>query len=130
MELNHAMIYSTDVSRAVAFYRDRLGLTLLEEYRAGGRVVYARLRCPNGSSSTIALHQVDPGETLHTGGIRLYFEVPELDRVCRELQQAGVVFSKLPADMPWGWRHAYLDDPDGHEVSLYWAGDLRLRSSV
>jgi hypothetical protein len=25
--------------------------------------------------------------------------------------------------MPWGWRHAYLNDPDGHEISLYWAGE-------
>jgi hypothetical protein len=27
----------------------------------------------------------------------------------------------LPEVMPWGWKHAYLDDPDGHEVSLDWA---------
>jgi hypothetical protein len=29
--------------------------------------------------------------------------------------------------MPWGWKHAYLDDPDGHELSLYWAGKKRLQ---
>jgi len=29
--------------------------------------------------------------------------------------------------MPWGWKHAYLDDPDGHEVSVYTAGAKRLR---
>jgi hypothetical protein len=28
-----------------------------------------------------------------------------------------------------GWKHAYLDDPDGHEVSLYWAGAKRLKKS-
>jgi hypothetical protein len=32
--------------------------------------------------------------------------------------------------MPWGWTHAYLNDPDGHEVSLYWAGVKRLRKSA
>jgi hypothetical protein len=31
--------------------------------------------------------------------------------------------------MPWGWRHAYLDDPDGHEVSLYWAGRKRFQKT-
>jgi hypothetical protein len=31
--------------------------------------------------------------------------------------------------MPWGWKHAYLDDPDGHEVSLYWAGAKRLKKA-
>jgi len=32
--------------------------------------------------------------------------------------------------MPWGWRHAYLNDPDGHEISLYWAGENRMRKTV
>jgi hypothetical protein len=31
----------------------------------------------------------------------------------------------LPQDMPWGWRHAYLKDPDGHPLSLYRAGASR-----
>jgi len=36
----------------------------------------------------------------------------------------------MPKRMPWGWDHAYLDDPDGHEVSLYWAGTKRLRKTA
>jgi hypothetical protein len=32
--------------------------------------------------------------------------------------------------MPWGWKHAYLDDPDGHEVSLYWAGAKRFKKTA
>jgi len=27
--------------------------------------------------------------------------------------------------MPWGSKHAYLNDPDGHEVSLSFAGAKR-----
>ncbi|MFN0165911.1 MAG: VOC family protein [Bryobacteraceae bacterium] len=61
--------------------------------------------------------------------MRLYFEVPGLDRFCRKLEAAGVTFSKPPAMMPWGWKHAYLDDPDGHEISLYWAGSKRLKKT-
>jgi hypothetical protein len=37
--------------------------------------------------------------------------------------------AQLPKAMPWGWTHAYLNDPDGHEVSLYSAGAKRLRGS-
>src|SRR5579884_3150514 len=127
LDLNHAMIYSEDVSRALEFYRDVLGLTVLEEFRAGARLVYARLKLPSGPS-TIALHQLAPGDTLHTGGIRLYFEVPDLEDTCNALQAAGVVFSQTPTLMPWGWTHAYLNDPDGHELSLYRAGSKRLES--
>ena len=32
--------------------------------------------------------------------------------------------------MPWGWRHAYLNDPDGHEISLYWAGENRMQKTI
>jgi uncharacterized glyoxalase superfamily protein PhnB len=67
-----------------------------------------------------------PGEDLATGGVRLYFEIPDLDAAVERLVAEGVQFTKLPAVMPWGWKHAYLDDPDGHEVSLYWAGEMRL----
>ncbi|MFN0165910.1 MAG: VOC family protein [Bryobacteraceae bacterium] len=51
LDLNHAMIYSRDVTRALGFYRDILGLTLLEEFRAGDRLVYARLKLPAGTAT-------------------------------------------------------------------------------
>ena len=128
LDMNHAMVYSQDVDRALIFYRDRLGFELLETYLHAGRPVYARLRVP-GSNSTIALHLAAPGQPLHAGGIRLYFETRSLTSFCKKLEAAGVVFTKPPALMPWGWRHAYLDDPDGHEVSLYWAGAKRLKKA-
>ena len=31
--------------------------------------------------------------------------------------------------MPCGLKHAYVDDLDGHKVSLYWAGAKRLEKS-
>jgi hypothetical protein len=31
--------------------------------------------------------------------------------------------------MPWGWKHAYLSDPDGHELSLYRAGAKRFQKT-
>jgi uncharacterized glyoxalase superfamily protein PhnB len=48
--------------------------------------------------------------------VRRYFEVRELDDFCRKLQQKGFYITQLPRMMPWGWRHAYLNDPDGHEI--------------
>lgn len=113
LTFNHAMIYSRDVPAALHFYADLLGLKVLEEFKT-----------PN---TTIALHAVAPGEELRTGGVRLYFEIKDLDKFCKRLEAAGVKFSEQPKTMPWGWRHAYCNDPDGHEVSLYWAGAKRLR---
>jgi len=129
LSFNHAMVYSQDVGQALAFYRDLLGFKVVEEMDYGGRTVYARLRAGRGDG-TLALHMVEPGKTLPPeDGIRLYFEVKDLEKFCGRLQAAGVRFSKMPAVMPWGWKHAYLDDPDGHEVSLYWAGAKRFKKS-
>jgi catechol 2,3-dioxygenase-like lactoylglutathione lyase family enzyme len=125
-DFNHAMVYSRDVAASLSFYAEQLGFKLIEKFQHEGRIVYARLKSPKGNT-TIALHQLAPGGELHTGGVRLYFEVKDLDRTCDRLESAGLQFSQKPKQMPWGWMHAYLNDPDGHEVSLYWAGAKRFR---
>lgn len=129
LTFNHAMIYVKDVERALGFYRDLLGFKLIEDFLYENRPVYARLRAPGGDG-TIALHQTGPDDSVSSDGVRLYFEVGELDQFCRKLQQKNFYFTKLPRMMPWGWRHAYLNDPDGHEISLYWAGENRMKKTM
>jgi catechol 2,3-dioxygenase-like lactoylglutathione lyase family enzyme len=127
LEFNHAMIYTQDLGRALAFYRDRLGFRVVDDYPGA----YARLRSPKGRTS-IALHCLEPGMRLDPSvqGVRLYFEAASLDALCKRLAKAGVAFDQPPRDMPWGWRHAYLRDPDGHELSLFDARGGRLRRTV
>jgi catechol 2,3-dioxygenase-like lactoylglutathione lyase family enzyme len=129
LSFNHAMIYVKDVERASRFYHDLLGFKLIEDFRYEGKSVYARL-CAPGNDGTIALHQAGPNDSVASEGVRLYFEVPELDNFCRKLQQTGFYLPKMPQMMPWGWRHVYLNDPDGHELSLYWAGPNRMKKTV
>jgi catechol 2,3-dioxygenase-like lactoylglutathione lyase family enzyme len=129
LSFNHAMIYVKDVEQGFRFYRDLLGFKLIEDFRYEGTPIYARLRAPGGNG-TIALHQAGPGASVSSEGVRLYFEVRDLDDFCRKLQQKGFYITQLPRTMPWGWRHAYLNDPDGHEISLYWAGENRMKKTV
>jgi len=123
------MVYVKDVERGLIFYRDLLGFKLIEDFRYENKPVYARLRAPGGDG-TIALHQAGPEASVLSDGVRLYFEVRELDDFCRNLQKKGFYITQLPRMMPWGWRHAYLNDPDGHEISLYWAGENRMKKTV
>ena len=129
LTFNHAMIYVKDVERALRFYHDLMGFKLIEDFRYEGSPVYARLRAPGGDG-TIALHLAGPGVSLASDGVRLYFEIRDLDGFCRKLQQKGFYITQMPRMMPWGWRHAYLNDPDGHEISLYWAGENRMQKTV
>ena len=129
LTFNHAMVYAANVERALGFYRDLLGFKVVDEFRHEGKPVYARLRAPGGDG-TIALHMAGPGTSLASDGVRLYFEIRELDDFCRKLQAKGFYITQMPRMMPWGWRHAYLNDPDGHEISLYWAGENRMKKTV
>jgi catechol 2,3-dioxygenase-like lactoylglutathione lyase family enzyme len=129
LSFNHAMIYSADVERGIQFYRDLLGFKLIEDFRHEGKPVYARMRAPGGDG-TIALHLAASPAAVASDGVRLYFEVGELDEFCRKLQQKNFYITQMPRMMPWGWRHAYLNDPDGHEISLYWAGENRMKKTV
>ena len=120
------MVYVRDLAPALHFYADLLGFKVIEVYPQA----YARLRSVQGQG-TLALHVIEPGKTILAGdGIRLYFEARDLEKVCKNLEAAGTPFTQPPKIMPWGWKHAYLNDPDGHEVSLYWAGKKRLQKTV
>ena len=126
LAFNHAMVYVRDLAPALHFYADLLGFKVIEVYPQA----YARLRSVQGQG-TLALHVIEPGKTMVPGyGIRLYFEARDLEKVCKNLEAAGTLFKQPPKMMPWGWKHAYLNDPDGHEVSLYWAGRKRLQKTV
>ena len=124
LELNHAIIYVRKLAPALHFYSDVLGFTVIEQVGES----YARLKSQS-SESTFALHVAEPGKSPDAEGIRLYFETRDLDKFCTALAAAGVVFSQPPKLMPWGWKHAYLNDPDGHEISLYWAGRKRFQKT-
>jgi catechol 2,3-dioxygenase-like lactoylglutathione lyase family enzyme len=126
LAFNHAMVYVRELAPALHFYADLLGFKVIEVYHQA----YARLQSAPGQG-TIALHLIEPGKTLPPGdGIRLYFETRDLEKVCKNLEAAGARFTQQLKTMPWGWKHAYLDDPDGHEVSLYWAGRKRMQKTV
>jgi catechol 2,3-dioxygenase-like lactoylglutathione lyase family enzyme len=126
LAFNHAMIYVRELAPSLHFYADLLGFKVIEVYPQA----YARLRSVQGQG-TLALHVIEPGKTMLPGNtIRLYFETRDLEKVCKNLEAVGTLFTQPPKMMPWGWKHAYLNDPDGHEVSLYWAGRKRLQKTV
>jgi catechol 2,3-dioxygenase-like lactoylglutathione lyase family enzyme len=119
MRLNQVTVPSTEVARAVEFYK-RLGLIQIVDSAPR----YARFVCPDGDS-TFSIHQVDRS----TGGgssIVVYFECNDLDERVARLKQAGIEFESGPVDQPWLWREAYLRDPDGNLICLYHAGENRL----
>ena len=100
-----------DVDRAIAFYRDTLGLPLLFQFpgmgffNCGG--VRLMLTVPEGAGA---------------GNSVIYFKVPDLDEASRALAGRGVKFeqephivARLPDHNLW---MAFFRDPDGNLLGL------------
>ena len=118
MRLNQITIPSTDVARSVEFYK---ALGLIQIVDSVPR--YVRFVCPDGDS-TFSIHRVDfisQGEKPV-----VYFECDDLDATVERLERSGQAFEAKPVDQSWLWREAYLRDPDGHRICLYYAGENRL----
>ena len=118
MNLNQVTVPSTDVAKAVEFYKG-LGLILIVEILPR----YARFVCPDGDT-TLSIHVAD--HTGDTPGVVVYFECDDLDERVAHLKEAGIRFESDPVDQPWLWREAYLRDPNGNLICLYCAGENRL----
>ena len=118
MNLNQVTIPSLDLTKAISFY-ETLGLQLIVKALPH----YARFECPDWNA-TFSIHLT---ETLPKGeGMYVYFECEHLDRDVSELVAKGIEFEQLSTDQSWLWREARLKDPDGNQVVLYYAGEIRL----
>ncbi len=59
-------------------------------------------------------------------GPHVYFECEDLDARVATLKAKGIVFDSDPVDQSWLWREAWLTDPAGVKLCLYYAGKNRL----
>jgi catechol 2,3-dioxygenase-like lactoylglutathione lyase family enzyme len=109
-----------DVERAKAFYRDTLGLTLLNE-----EPPFALVFDANGIMIRLAMAKEIPPAL----GTVLGWQVPDIVAAVNELQEAGVRFEQYGFDWmkqdelgiwttPTGARVAWFKDPDGNTLSL------------
>ena len=117
MNLNQVTIYTNKVAESIEFYKT-LGLKLIVDSAPR----YVRFECPDGDS-TLSLHETE--DHLECSNIVLYFECENLDREVERLKNLGLQFEQEPADQTWLWREAYLKDPNGNKICLFFAGENR-----
>jgi catechol 2,3-dioxygenase-like lactoylglutathione lyase family enzyme len=116
VNLNQISLPAHDLKASITFYRT-LGLTLIVETD-----IYARVELPEGDA-TMSLHKT--GAKLGDEGVYVYFECADLDERVNALKAKGVVFESGPEDKRWLWREAWLRDPAGNRLCLFYAGPNR-----
>ncbi len=107
--LTHLFITTHDLAAMREFYVNLLGLDMLVDEGD-------YLRVGGGGGAHMGMEPAAKGAL---PAVELNIEVGDVDAVVERLSIRGVQFDALPADMPWGARHAWLRDPAGHRLSLY-----------
>jgi catechol 2,3-dioxygenase-like lactoylglutathione lyase family enzyme len=117
-------IVVSDMARSVAFYR-RLGLEFPDGAENEG---HAEAELPGGVRYMLDTEEVmrafdsewkRPTDGHLVGGAFRCDSPEEVDRVYRELLDAGAAPYKEPWDAFWGQRYAQVRDPDGTVLDLY-----------
>jgi len=115
-----------DFDKAVAFYRDALGLEQLAGWSSeDGRVVLldagkARLELFDERQAA-TVDAIEAGRRV-SGIVRFAVEVDDADATAVRLVAAGAEKVAPPVTTPWGDRNARLTAPDGMQLTLFVPG--------
>jgi catechol 2,3-dioxygenase-like lactoylglutathione lyase family enzyme len=112
-----------DFDRAVAFYRDALGLEQIADWSAAtGRVVVleagrATLELFDGAQAE-SVDAIEAGRRV-SGPVRFALQVANSGDMAERLVAAGAERVAPPVITPWGDRNARVRAPDGMQLTLF-----------
>ena len=108
-----------DLPTSLAWYRDVMGLTVVNERMADGAL---RAAVVQSGVARIFLNQDDGGRgwtRVKGEGFALTFNTKDsVDAIASGIKARGGTLDTEPADMPWGARVFRLRDPDGYKLSI------------
>jgi lactoylglutathione lyase len=118
-KLLHTRMRVSDMDQTIAFYRDVLGLDVVERKTSPRGSHLAFLSVPN-SQELIELCSFPPSGpvTVQADLVHLAFEVDDLDEAIAQLAAKGVRITDGPTRSSSGSRFLFIDAPDGYEVEL------------
>ncbi|MBI3603130.1 MAG: VOC family protein [Nitrospirae bacterium] len=118
-KLLHTRMRVSDMDQTIAFYRDVLGLQVLERKVSPRGSHLAFLAVPN-SAELIELCSFPPSGPVRVQEdlVHLAFAVENLDETIQALHAKGVTITDGPTTTSSGNRFLFIDAPDGYEVEL------------
>lgn len=112
-----------DYERTLGFYRDELGLPLVEAWEdadGSGALLDAGRATLEVLSRSHAekVDRIEVGEPVGAA-VRLAFEVDDSAEAAERLVAAGAELVGGPVTTPWAHRNVRLRDPDGMQLTLF-----------
>lgn len=128
LSLKYTNITVNDVDEALGFYRDALGLDVLNDVASGDfRWVTLGSDAQPGLGIVISVPHAgrsqadgDALQELLTKGVLpfLVFTTDDLDALFARVQASGAEVLQEPVDQPWGPRDCAFRDPSGNTVRV------------
>jgi catechol 2,3-dioxygenase-like lactoylglutathione lyase family enzyme len=126
--LQYCNITVDDTEKALAFYRDALGLELRNDVASGG-FHWITLGSADQPGLEIVLSEPHAGRSpadgdmmqeLLTKGVlpMLVFRTDDLDATFEKVRATGAEVLQEPIDQPWGPRDCAFRDPSGNMVRI------------
>lgn len=115
-KITEITLFVEDLQRSKTFYQESFQLLIQYEDENCAVFDYGNT-CINLLNQSNARELIDPAQFGRVeNGTRVLFtiQVPDVDRVCNELEIRGVTLLNGPITRPWGRRTACFADPDGH----------------
>jgi lactoylglutathione lyase len=112
-----------DYDEALAFYRDALGMDLLDAWSApGGRVAIldagrATLELLDAAQAA-TVDKLEVGRRV-AGPVRVALEVADSAATAEALEAAGAERLGGPVETPWRHRNVRMQAPDGMQLTLF-----------
>jgi len=118
-KLLHTRMRVSDMDQTIAFYKDVLGLEVLERKTSPRGSHLAFLKVPN-SEELIELCSFPPSGPVKVQEdlVHLAFEVDNLDETIRALEANQIKITDGPTRSSSGSRFIFIDAPDGYEIEL------------
>lgn len=109
------LLFVADLPRSAAFYQDRLGFAMTNQWAPDGQLAWCRLE---RDESAIMLQQScdEDGPAEGRGrGVGFFFTCDDVDRLHGELLHRGLSVAP-PQTAFYGMKQAFLRDPDGYQL--------------
>lgn len=113
------ILSTSNLPRALGFYRDLLGGEVTYQFPAAGEPQYVSLRLGGSSLGLSVEPRLTSGRPEDVDApvrFTLWAYVDDCDATAERLRAAGAPVLQEPADQPWGERMAVVADPDGNRV--------------
>jgi metallothiol transferase len=110
LKVSHIWLYVKDTQASIKFYRDILGLKMVETFPDGALL--------NAGEILIGIHREDRDRKSQPGGTSIILHTKYIEKSFDMLRQGGVEFIGKIESEPYG-RIATFKDPDGYLLELW-----------